>query len=145
MRFALFEIFVVRAENMSQVRAGSTMKLSWEMTRLLSLVMYEDYDLFPVRFPVMNDPVKLGTLNQTDRSKQYTRADAGELLKSLNEAWTKIRLLESSSAKKDALIGELYKKLRRYRTGYTALVSIITGVAWEGLRALVPIALAWFK
>jgi hypothetical protein len=148
-RSAFFETFdpesaVIRAENMSRIRATSTTDLSWEMTRLLTLVIFEDYAIGGP-YIMTGDPQQLGTLNQADRSKQYTRADAGELLKSLNEAWTKIRLLEVASAKKDVLIGGLYKKLRKYRMGYTAMVSIITGLAWEGVRALLPIALAWFR
>lgn len=91
------------------------------------------------------DPKRIGTYNQIDRSKQYTRADNGELLRSLNEAWSKIRSLEATNLRKDAVIAELHSKVRRYRTGYTVFVSIITGLAWEGLRALVPIAVRIFR
>ena len=48
----LFEFFfaaVKLAENMEKVRASSPTKLSPEMTRLLALVMFENYELFPAR------------------------------------------------------------------------------------------------
>jgi hypothetical protein len=79
-----------------------------------------------------------GTYNQVDRSKQYTRAEAPELLRSLNEAWSKIRMLEASSLRKDAVIADQNQRIGRYRVGYTTLIAIITGVCWEGVRALVP-------
>lgn len=91
------------------------------------------------------DPRRIGTYNQIDRSKQYTRADAPELLRSLNEAWSKIRALEAASLKKDAVIAEMRRKVTSYRIRYTTLVAIITGLAWEGVRALVPIALKFFQ
>lgn len=80
--------------------------------------------------------------NALDRSKQYTRASNEELLRSLNEVWKKCRALEASNKQKDAVIAELYKKIGRYRVGYTTLVAIITGVCWEGVRALVPVVWA---
>lgn len=95
----------------------------------------------------MNDPeVKakvIGTYNQVDRTKQYTRADNEELLRSLNQAWTKIRSLEAASLKKDIVIEQQSRRIGRYRVGYTTLIAIITGVCWEGVKALSPVALRW--
>jgi len=80
---------------------------------------------------------QVGTLNATDRSRQYTALTDAELLRSLNEAWTKIRCLEKSNLTKDADIAKLKKKLSRYRIVNIALTSILTTLAWEGLQALV--------
>jgi hypothetical protein len=95
----------------------------------------------------VNDPrliaQRLGTFNAVNRAPQYTRADNGELLKSLNEAWANIRRCESSLLKKDAEIARLRDKLRSYRGGMIALTSVISGLAWEGLRYLLPIALRY--
>lgn len=73
----------------------------------------------------------------------YARASNDELLRSLNEAWTKIRALEKELAKKDEAIAILRhelaqskKKTRRYRISTIALTSVITGLAWEGVKAL---------
>lgn len=82
------------------------------------------------------DPKRIGTYNQVDRSKQYTRADAPELLRSLNEAWTKIRTLERALILKEKEIGDLRKLVKRYRIANIVLTSIVTGLAWEGLKAL---------
>jgi len=87
----------------------------------------------------------LGTYQADDRSRQYTRADNGELLRAVNEAWSKIRSCEKLLNKKDLEIAELAKRLKHYRVAYTVLVSIITGLAWEGLKALIPIMGQLFK
>lgn len=90
-----------------------------------------------------NDPVRLGTLNALDRSKQYTRASNEELLRSLNEAWTKIRICEKELRAKDQQIAQLRvdlaKKAKlagRYRITTIVLTSIITSLAWRGMEAL---------
>jgi hypothetical protein len=105
--------------------------------------------------PGMNDPrlVKplpaiarqLGTANQLDRSRQYTQADAGELLRSLNAAWSKIRLLEQGRAKDAVIIAKLHADLRRKWVGYlmAALVSAGVALAWEVGMLFAPIALRW--
>jgi hypothetical protein len=87
----------------------------------------------------------LGTYQAEDRSKQYTRADNAELLRAVNEAWNKIRNCEKFLNKKDLEIADLRKRLKHYRVAYTILVSIITGLAWEGLKALTPIAIQLFR
>lgn len=87
---------------------------------------------------------KVGTVNTVDRSRQYTRADAGELLRSLNTAWSKIRLLESALNRKDVELGMLHVSVRRYRGSTILLTSIVSGLAWEGLKFLLPIALRYF-
>lgn len=73
----------------------------------------------------------------------YARASNDELLRSLNEAWTKIRALEKELAKKDEAIAVLRhelaqsnKRTRRYRISTIALTSVITGLAWKGVEAL---------
>ena len=97
----------------------------------------------------MNDPrfpqiaQKLGTVNLIDRSRQYTRADSGELLRSLNEAWAKIRRLEGEGIRKDVELSLLHARVRHYRGSTILLTSIVSGLAWEGLKFLLPIALRW--
>jgi len=87
----------------------------------------------------MADPKLSGTWNAIDRSKQYTRADNGELLRSLNEAWSKIRKMENSLIKKDVEIGVLRGKIQRTKIVNIALTSIVTGLAWEGLKFVLPL------
>jgi hypothetical protein len=106
----------------------------------------------------MNDPLldppppppppiaeKVGTVNRLDRSRQYTRADAGELLRSLNTAWSKIRLLEQGRAKDAVIIAALHKNLRRKWVGYlmAALVSAGVALAWEIGMLFAPMLLRW--
>jgi hypothetical protein len=71
-----------------------------------------------------------GTLHKDDRSRQYTaeELDKEELVDQLNLAWTEIRRLK--------------RQVSRYRVVNTVLISIITGVAWEGVKALVPWVIA---
>ena len=85
---------------------------------------------------VIEHAKKLGTFDAADRSKQYLRADPSELLRAVNEAWTKIRTCEKSIREKEQAIEDLKKQLRNYRIANTALISVITGLAWEGLKAL---------
>jgi hypothetical protein len=82
-------------------------------------------------------------VNLIDRSRQYTRADGPELLRSLNEAWAKIRRLEGEGIRKDVELGMLHARVRRYRGSTILLTSIVSGLAWEGLKFLLPIALRW--
>lgn len=100
---------------------------------------------------------QLGTLNAPDRSKQYRRSDNDELLRSLNELWKAKRLLEVALADRDKQIGELHSRveqrdklikeqaiyIRGYKIANIALTSVITGLAWEGLKFLFPIALRY--
>lgn len=85
----------------------------------------------------------LGTYNLVDRSRQYQSASHGELVEQVNEAWAKIRRCEHELTKRDQVIDQLHNKLKIYRWKYTALVAVVTGLAWEGLRVIVPIALRW--
>ena len=55
---------------------------------------------------------QLGTLNASDRSKQYRRSDNDELLRSLNELWKTARLNEAALRDRDKQIAELHKELR---------------------------------
>jgi hypothetical protein len=86
---------------------------------------------------------KSSTYNAIDRSKQYTRSDGPELLRSLNEAWSKIRRLEQSNLQKDVEIGLMHTKVRSYRVIRTAVISVCTGLAWEAAKFLGPIILRW--
>jgi septal ring factor EnvC (AmiA/AmiB activator) len=78
----------------------------------------------------------IGTYNQINRAAQYTREDPRELLRAVNEAWTKIRTLEKELGKKDAAIAELRDKLRRSQIVNVTLTSIITGLAFKGIELL---------
>ena len=80
---------------------------------------------------------QLGTLNAIDRSRQYENADTHDLLRAVNEAWSKIRRCEKAIDERDSKILDLEKRLKRYRIVNIALTSIITGLAWEGCKALV--------
>jgi predicted nucleic acid-binding Zn-ribbon protein len=93
-------------------------------------------------FDAIENAKKAGTLNALDRSRQYTEPTQHELLASLNEAWTKIRTCEKSILAKDAQISQLSRKVGNYRLVNIALTSILTGLAWEGMRALVPWVIA---
>lgn len=87
----------------------------------------------------MLDPKILGTYNMVDRSKQYTRADNPELLRSLNESWSKIRSLQTQLTQKDHAIAQIRSDLKRTQIANIALTSIITGLAWEGLKMLINV------
>ena len=79
-----------------------------------------------------------GTLNALDRSKQYTEMDNVRLVRAVNDAWTKIRICERSILAKEQDIKLLRAQIRRYRVKNMALTAVLTGLAWEGLKALVP-------
>jgi hypothetical protein len=81
----------------------------------------------------------IGTYNALDRSRQYTQPENPELLRSLNEAWSKIRTCEKELRTKDQDIQQLRKRLKSYRVANIALTSVITGLAWEGLKALIAL------
>lgn len=76
----------------------------------------------------------VGTFNAVDRSKQYENPTNEELLKSLNEAWTKIRVCEKSILAKDARIAQLETRVSRYKVVNTALISLLTYIGLEGLK-----------
>lgn len=86
---------------------------------------------------------ELGTLGAADRSRQYTSPSAPDLLHSLNTAWEKIRLLESGRRQDALVISGLRERVKRYKIINIALTSIVTGLAWEGLKLLVPALLFW--
>lgn len=81
--------------------------------------------------------VKAGTLGQVDRSRQYQEMTSAELVKAINDAWTKIRHCEQALKDRDKTIAELQRRLGIYRVKYTAVVAIVTGLAWEGVKYLV--------
>lgn len=84
---------------------------------------------------------QLGTLHAIDRSKQYEQAKYPDLLRAVNEAWSKIRSCEKSITQRDQAIETLKKRVSHYRIINIALTSIITGLAWEGVKALTHIFL----
>jgi len=88
-----------------------------------------------------------GTYNQVDRSRQYTKADSPELLKSLNDAWSKIRLLEAAGLRKDSAISKLHARLGREWVGYlvSAAVAALTALAWEIGLTIAPLVWAWMR
>jgi hypothetical protein len=82
-----------------------------------------------------------GTLNAADRSKQYPLQSEKQIIDAVNLALTKARINERALAAK-ADNEHLRRQLRNYRLINIALTSIITGLAWEGIRALVPWVMA---
>lgn len=82
---------------------------------------------------------RCGTLNQKDRSKQYDDPEPPTVLEQLNAAFTKIRELEEDLAAKKREIVELTSRVKIFRLKNLALTAIITGVCWEGVKALVTI------
>jgi hypothetical protein len=92
--------------------------LSREMTRLLSLVIFDGWELFPgkaMRDPLMESPIdyakRIGTYKQDDRSKQYEGRYSNEILR-----------------RNDDLLFERQRKAERRRT-------------WDKLLLLVAAAL----
>lgn len=81
----------------------------------------------------------IGTYNALDRSRQYTREDPRELLRAVNEAWTKIRKMENELIRRDSMIADLRDKLRRSQIVNITLTSIITALAVKGLELLVQV------
>jgi hypothetical protein len=88
---------------------------------------------------------ELGTLNKIDRSHQYTRPDNPELLRSLNEAWSKIRTLEAASLRKDNEIATLHNRLGKKWIGnlVAGLISAGVALAWEIGTKFAPIVMRW--
>jgi hypothetical protein len=78
-----------------------------------------------------------GTLNESDRSKQYPLSNEKQIIDAVNLALTKARINEKALAAK-ADNEHLRRQLRKYRVANIALTSILTGLAWEGLKALIP-------
>jgi hypothetical protein len=81
---------------------------------------------------------QLGTLNAQDRSRQYEDMNQAQLLRAVNDAWAKIRGLEAAGLKKDQALTQLHRRVDRYRWVNIALTSIVTALAVEGVKALVP-------
>jgi hypothetical protein len=119
-----------------------TKRMSETTACLLALVIFSGYELFP-ELPI--NPVSdvetqakiAGTYNALDRSRQYRREEPREILRAVNEAWTKIRKLENEGIRKDAEIAKLYEKLRRSNFVNVALTAIITSLASIGLEYLI--------
>ena len=85
---------------------------------------------------VKQKAAELGTLDQDDRSKQYPIENFEKLKEAANLALTKTRRCERLLDDKDAKILKLQKSLRWYRIAYVPLISILTGLALEGLKAV---------
>jgi hypothetical protein len=79
----------------------------------------------------------IGTYNALDRSRQYTQPENPALLRSLNEAWSKIRVCEKALVAKDEQIRTLSNRIGKYKVVNIALTSIVTILASEGVKALV--------
>ena len=79
---------------------------------------------------------EVGTYDQVDRSRQYSDASQIDLLRSLNDAWSRIRILQTENSKKDLAISQLHNKLKRSQTVNIALTAIITTLAWKGMEVL---------
>jgi len=82
---------------------------------------------------------ELGTYNAFDRSKQYPLDRGEQVIEAINKCWTKVHSLEESNRRKDEKIEKLKKQLGRYKFGNIVLTSIVTGLAWEGLKALIAL------
>lgn len=82
-----------------------------------------------------------GTLNAADRSAQYPLNTEKQIIAAVNLALTKARINEKALIAK-ADNEQLRRQLRNYRLVNIALTSILTGLAWEGIRALVPWVIA---
>src|ERR1017187_1842879 len=90
------------------------------------------------RYSAITRAHNLGTYNAMDRAAQYQAVEQDEMLRSLNEAWTTIRNLQREGGNKDAEILKLKHRVSSYKIANIALTSIITGLAWEGIRFLLP-------
>ena len=102
----------------------------------------------------------VGTVNAIDRSKQYTRADNEELLRSLNQLWKEKRLLDTAVADRDRQIATLHGKLKErddlivelkkhlgskfWANVVTALISAGVALAWEIGMLFAPMLLRYF-
>jgi len=154
----LFEQFHTSVERAFQKAFNSETTLSPEMMRLLASVIFGGYELFPGTGPRnLDEHPGHGTDHGTSMSipdtrritareldlsdcyhpvgkREFDRSSIEGLRKSLNHAHTVNQALIRTIDRQEKRIG-------RYRVGYTTLIAIITGLAWEGVRALVPIAL----
>jgi hypothetical protein len=92
-------------------------------------------------FDALDHAKKCGTLNAADRSKQYPLSTEKQIIDAVNLALTKARQNEKALATK-ADNEQLRRQLRNYRIVNTVLTAIITGLAWEGVKALVPWVIA---
>ena len=96
-------------------------------------------DMSDQRYNAISRAHNLGTYNAMDRSQQYQTIEPPEMLRSLNEAWTTIRNLQRDNTKKDTEILRLKHSVTSYKVANIALTSIITGLAWEGIRYVLPL------
>lgn len=100
----------------------------------------------------MQDPLLIpqaafthNTVHALDRSQQYQDQNADQQRRALNEAWSKIRANAKAIESKDAEILELRNLVKRHNIKRLVLVSIIatlssilSGLAWQGLKVIVP-------
>lgn len=110
--------------------------LSERMTLLLSLVAFAGYELFPGKMGAIEKARVVGTYNADNRAAQYTTPEPRELLRAVNEAWTKIRVLEKERMADSAIIADLRNKLNHSQIVNVTLTSIITALAVKGLEFL---------
>lgn len=95
---------------------------------------------------------RIGTYNSPDRSRQYPLNDPDQLRDAVHKCWVKVHALEAANKEleasgtlKDEEIEILKTRVGRYRLKYLALSSILTGLAWEGIRALIPVLSHFFQ
>ena len=110
--------------------------LSEKTSLLLNLVAFAGYELFPGKMGILEKARVVGTYNADNRAAQYTTPEPRELLRAVNEAWPKIRVLEKELLKRDSAIAALREKLRRSQFVNVTLTSIITALAVKGLEFL---------
>ena len=77
---------------------------------------------------------RIGTYGMPDRSKQYPLVSEKQIVDAVNLALTKVRLVEKS---KDTEIAALKEQVKHYKWANIALTSVLTGLAWEGCKALI--------
>lgn len=86
---------------------------------------------------------QIGTYGKDDRSLQYPLDSSQKVIEAVNLALTKSRKCERELEEKKKELFDLKQKLRSYRVVNIALTSIITGLAWEGLKLVIPMVLWW--
>lgn len=88
-------------------------------------------------FPAIEHAKKVGTLNELDRSKQYTEPDPHRMLGELNGAWKEIRTHDKALMAKDARIADLGRQLQRSRLVNSVLTLVLLAI-WEGIKLAGP-------
>lgn len=86
---------------------------------------------------IPQNAILAGTIGAQDRSRQYKAAHSPEeLLRAVNEAWAKIRANEAAIASKEEQIADLNRRITVCNVKNAALISVLTGLSWEGVKAV---------